>query len=260
MLYDQILSEIRRLEEKLQIIHEKKSAYPAGKLICTRNGSSIKWYRSDGHRAIYIPRKERKLAEQLAAKKYLSLLEEDLRHERYALSCYLRHRASIPNRAERLLMDPRYTDLLSPSFIPSSQELSDWMKTEYRKNDRFPEQLLHKTSSGDRVRSKSEAIICMILHINKIPFRYECALELGDTTLFPDFTIRHPRTGELLYWEHFGRMDDPVYSKDAFSKLQMYNSYGILPSVHLITTFETKANPLSSELAEAIVRHYFLDS
>ena len=35
-----------------------------------------------------------------------------------------------------------------------------------------------------------------------IPFRYECALTLGNTTVYPDFTIMHPNTGELIYREH----------------------------------------------------------
>jgi len=60
-------------------------------------------------------------------------------------------------------------------------------------------------------RYKSEVFIDMALFTNNIPFRYECALELGHSTLYPDFTIRHPKTGEICYWEHFGLMDDPSY-------------------------------------------------
>ena len=101
-------------------------------------------------------------------------------------------------------------------------------------------------------------MIDMFLYTSQIPFRYECALHLEDTTVFPDFTIRHPKTGALFYWEHFGRMDDPSYYKDVFSKLQLYTSHGIIPSINLITTYETKENPLSSEVIEKIIEHYFL--
>jgi len=59
----------------------------------------------------------------------------------------------------------------------------------------------------------------MILYADNIPFRYECALQLDNITIYPDFTIRHPQTGETIYWEHFGRMDKDDYSKNAFSKL-----------------------------------------
>ena len=99
----------------------------------------------------------------------------------------------------------------------------------------------------------------MLLYINKIPFRYECALHLGETTLFPDFTIRHPKTGNVYYWEHFGLMDNPAYSQNAYSKLQLYTSHGIIPSIQLITTYETKDNPLSTDIVEKIIAYYFLN-
>lgn len=101
-------------------------------------------------------------------------------------------------------------------------------------------------------------MIATILKAYQIPFRYECILKLGGNTVFPDFTIRHPINGNTLYWEHFGLMDDFEYSKKAYSKLQLYNSFGIIPSIHLITTYETKDNPLSMEVIENIVKHYFV--
>lgn len=36
-------------------------------------------------------------------------------------------------------------------------------------------------------------------------FRYECLLKLGDSAYYPDFTIKHPKTGKTYYWEHFGQ-------------------------------------------------------
>lgn len=148
--------------------------------------------------------------------------------------------------------------LLTPYFTPLSQELSDWMNSPYEHNPHHPEHLLYKSSSGNLVRSKSEAIIDMLLSLNKIPFRYESALQLGEVTLFPDFTIRHPKTGIVYYWEHFGLMDNPIYSQNAFSKLQLYTSHGIIPSIQLITTYETKENPLCPDTVEKIITHYFL--
>ena len=53
-------------------------------------------------------------------------------------------------------------------------------------------------------------------------------------------------------------MDDLSYSKNTFSKLELYNSHGLIPSVNLITTFETKNNPLNSQMIEKIIQHYFL--
>ena len=101
-------------------------------------------------------------------------------------------------------------------------------------------------------------MIDTLLYLNKIPFRYECALHLGNTTIYPDFTILHPHTGKIYYWEHFGMMDDANYAKNTCFKLQTYTTHGIIPSINLITTYETKEHPLSSDFIEKIIQHYFL--
>ncbi len=198
------------------------------------------------------------MAQQLAAKKYYSLLCQDLEQEKYALDSYLRHRASSPGKAEKLLTDtPAYQELLSSFFTPASQDLQDWANAPYEHNQKYPEQLLHATASGHMVRSKSEALISILLQTRQIPFRYECALHLGETTLFPDFTILHPQTRQILYWEHFGLMDNSSYCQNACSKLQFYASHGIIPSIHLITTYETKQYPLRLDMVEKIIDYYF---
>lgn len=75
---------------------------------------------------------------------------------------------------------------------------------------------------------------------------------------YPDFTLRHPLTGNYFYWEHFGMMDNPAYCRNVSSKLQLYFSHGIIPSINLITTYETKDDPLDVEIVEGIIQHYFL--
>ena len=67
------------------------------------------------------------------------------------------------------------------------------------------------------VRSKSEAFIASSLSDKGIPFRYECAAKIAGTVIYPDFTIRHPLSGKLCLWEHFGLIDRPLsfsYVKD----------------------------------------------
>lgn len=91
------------------------------------------------------------------------------------------------------------------------------------------------------------------IELYQIPSRYEAILQINKTILYPDFTIRHPRTGKYFYWEHFGLMDDPSYAKNASAKHQLYISNGIIPNIQLITTYETKENPLSAEMANKIV-------
>ncbi len=256
-IYERILAERKMLEEQVNSLESQLSNLPEGKLVCTRNDNRYKWYQSDGHKSIYIPKKNRELAEELAIKKYLTLQLKDVKQEIRAIDFYLKHHSA--SRTQKLLDDmPEYQNLLSGFFRPMSQELSDWANSPYDKNPNYPEKLTIKARSGNMVRSKSEAMIDMILYLNKIPFRYECALVLPEGTFYPDFTICHPESGKIYYWEHFGLMDNVSYAQNAYLKLSTYSSYGIIPSVQLITTYETKENPLSPEVIQKIVEHYFL--
>lgn len=254
-----MFKESQKLTAQINSIKKQLEQLPSGTLICARNGKNYKWHIYDPPNTVYLSKKQRVLAEQLALKKYLSLKLNDLVHKQKAIDAFLNCHISETDTAEKLLTEnPEYQRLLSSYFRPQNQELSEWMQSDYETNNRFPEQRTHKTVSGNLVRSKSEALIDMILYTNHIPFRYECCLRLNDTVLYPDFTIRHPATGKLYYWEHFGLMDDPVYSKNAFSKLQLYSSHGIIPSINLITTFETQEHPLSSEEIDYTIKRYFL--
>lgn len=156
------------------------------------------------------------------------------------------------------MKSPNIKELIKPYFTPLSKDLYDWTNATYEMNLNYPEHLVHKSTSGHLLRSKTEAIIDMFLYQNQIPFRYECALHLGETTLFPDFTIRHPKSGDLYYWEHFGLMDNPSYVQNTYSKLQLYTTYGIIPTIQLITTYETKDHPIDVDTISKIISHYFL--
>ena len=249
--------ESRRLDEQINSLHSQIESLPDGKIICTPNGKGYKWYRSDGHKSVYIPKSERNLAEQLAVKKYLKQIEEDCKQEKIAIDFYLRHHQS--SKAEDLLINkPGYQELLSSFFKPQSQIIEDWLKLPFEQNPKYPENKIHKTSSGNMVRSKSEALIDMILYTHKIPFRYECELQVGDYKIYPDFTIMHPKTGKIFYWEHFGKMDDPKYSRNVGDRIQTYVNKGIIPSIDLITTYESLIHPLSLEEVVTIVKEKFL--
>ncbi len=261
MLREQVLYERAQLESKIKNLERQLKKYPPGKISCIANGGYQKWFVSDGHKQIYLPKKERQLAESLAQKKYLTLQLKNALQEKEAIDSYLKY--SNPNAFQMeqdFLSSSLYGKLLTNSFQPLSQKLSEWQNSPYEKNMKYPERLNVKAASGIYVRSKSEALINLYLFKNHIPFRYEAALQFGEIVLYPDFTILHPRTEQLFYWEHFGLADDPIYIKTIASKTQLYISNGILPNIQLITTYETRNHPLTSNMVEKIVNDYFLSS
>lgn len=259
MLRGKILEEYESLQNQIEQTKDKLKGMPDGKLLFSRSQNQVKWYVSDGHKKVYLSKKQRHIAEQLAAKKYLELKLEDLLNKKQMIENYFEYYIEEAGTAEELLHpDSKYFELLAPYFSLQKEELSLWMNEPYERNEKYPERLLHKTSSGIYVRSKSESMIEMFLHTNQIPFRYECALRLDEVTLYPDFTIMHPKTKKIYYWEHFGLMDDPAYVRNACSKLELYANYGIIPSIQLITSYETKEYPLNYLDVARIGAQYFL--
>lgn len=252
MLYETMLTKSKELDREIKSLQKQLKHYPPGDFFCSRNGDRYKWFRTEQGKQTYIPKKDRSLAEQMALKRYLNLQLEEAKQEKQAIDFYLRHHDTSPSPSKQLLEHPEYSKLLGPYFS------SDWTNTSSSAAPLHPEHLIHKAVSGNLVRSKSEILIDMILYQNHIPFRYECPLQLGEILIYPDFTIKHPVTGKLFYWEHFGRMDDPEYLHKTEQKLNTYIHHGIIPSVHLITTFETKEHPLDPALVESLVKHYFL--
>lgn len=260
MYYQKMLDEQQKLDTKIQTLQIELSQLPQGSLVCTKNGKYFKWYHLVNNKLSYIPKKCHEFAQQLARKKILTIQLKNHLKEKKAVASYLKHCAMENDTVEAFLTThPEFQNLLSSYYKPISRELIEWKNAKFEKNTNYSEQLIQKTLSGNVVRSKSEALIDTLLHVNQIPFRYECALHLDGTVLFPDFTIRHPVSGKTYYWEHFGLMDDPSYAKNACSKLQLYTSHGLLPSIHLITTYETAEYPLTSDKIEKIIQEYFLD-
>ena len=80
---------------------------------------------------------------------------------------------------------------------------------------------------------------------------------MGDYIIHPDFTVKKVGSGEIIIWEHFGKVDDPEYfQKNVVWKLKKYIENGYIPGKNLIITWETKNTPLSIEEVSKMIEHY----
>ncbi|OPF90466.1 ATP-dependent DNA helicase [Rhodopseudomonas palustris] len=89
--------------------------------------------------------------------------------------------------------------------------------------------LLHRTSRGEFVRSKSELAIAEKLNGMGIGYVYEQPLQLDGKTRWPDFTITDEDSGITYYWEHLGMLSDPQYAARWQIKRSAYLAAGIRP-------------------------------
>ena len=233
-----------QIEECLRII----DAAPSGKLEVHKNNTSIRFYvkPNSGPRK-YLPKAEIKTAELLARKRImltrLSFLEKELR----ATELYLKYYPKETSRQEIVKRESKLLELIpKPSSLP-------WHMQPFNSNLSFPENLKHPSPSGHMLRSKSECLIDMELFYRSVPFRYECELKVYGTTMYPDFTFFNECSGEFKYWEHFGMMDDPIYRRKAFDKIETYISYGFVPGENVLFTYETSKAPLTITTVERTI-------
>lgn len=125
--------------------------------------------------------------------------------------------------------------LITPVTLTDEQYAARWQEVFWTGRSFAPDAPLLYTANKERVRSKSEIIIADTLFRYNVPYRYEFPLTLrrsntaatGNTatsghhtsiTLYPDFLCLNTRTRQEFFWEHFGLMDEPVYSTNAAGK------------------------------------------
>jgi hypothetical protein len=143
----------------------------------------------------------------------------------------------------------RYTNLFEK---PNMIEIDEGVLLEKR--------LIHRTTRGELVRSKSEVIIADLLHANGINYLYEEPLKLGGTIRYPDFTIEDDDLGITYYWEHCGMLSNLEYRKRWEAKLEWYRSHNILPieeGGNLIVTMETENGGIDSKKIQQLISLLF---
>ena len=78
----------------------------------------------------------------------------------------------------------------------------------------------------------------------------------GVGIVYPDFTFLSRKTKQEIYWEHYGRMDDPSYVRNAVRKMHANEKNDIYPGERLILTFETEKSVLDTAIVQRIVEKY----
>lgn len=248
------------LQQLVQLIGKLDRAIqkaPEGNLTVRKNHQIVKWYyrtpaRTGTESWHYIRKSEEVFARALAQRGYREAQLKDLLNEELILRRLLSLRDRHPtNHLEKYLGRTGIKELLM------REDLWQWMNEPYEKLEVHEETKTHLYSEERSVRSKSEEMITASLEKNGIPYRYEAKTEVDSYTFYPDFTLRHPLTGDFRIWEHFGMMNDERYRSEAGWKIQQYIQAGYTPGIDLIITSETPKNPLSFLRIEQVIKEYF---
>lgn len=259
MLTQSLTKEKEALSAQITLLETKLSTFPDGELHAVANGAYTKWFLKSSHGSNYIPTSNQEMISTYALKKFYCLKLNYLKQQLSSLNFYQDSISANPDTSSTLFCaNSPYAKYLTPYYSKFSDIISQWLNSDYEHSNAHPEHLIYSTFSGQNVRSKSEVIIANALYVHKIPFRYECSLHLGEHLFFPDFTIMHPQTQAITYWEHFGMMDQESYCDSTFHKLKTYAYHDIYPSINLITTYETRKYPIDSNYVEELIHLWFL--
>ena len=257
-----LLKEEERMEKLLNETTERLHDAPSGNLRLSGCGKTYQYYLSmpgDKKRGTYIPKAETRLIRRLAQKSYdekiSKLAAKRLAQIRRITKDY------ADDEIEKIFLKEHEARkaLIIPVEPTWDQKLEKWISEEYRKKD-FPEGTpVILTEKGERVRSKSEKIMADYFYRSGITYHYEKPLYLNRFGIVhPDFTFLSKASGQEIYWEHDGRMDDPVYAHNAVKKIQAYEENDIYPGERLILTFETEKNVLDMRHVKRLAEKYLI--
>lgn len=245
----------------LKNVNKRLCKAPEGSIRIIRHRKGYQYYlRMSGadKSGVYIPAAERAKAEALIQKGY------DMKIKKAAEKQYQVLERFLKNYDPDLLKDV-YANLsevkrksIMPVEISDVEYIRRWQAFEYEPKEISEEVPEHYTSKGERVRSKSEVMIADALKQENIPYRYECPLCLGGTTIYPDFTILRAGDRKTIYWEHLGKMDDSEYVHSALRRIRMYEGQGLYPGIHLILTMETGFLPINIAVIRRMIQTYCL--
>ncbi len=154
------------------------------------------------------------------------------------------------------------------SFCKKYPELSegiyfgDWSPEEWKAGYKQPEFYVESFKSvsaqGENMRSGGEMYISSRLDHFGIPYRYEDDTGIPDLRYAPDFKILRPRDRKIIYWEHFGKVNDYQYVRENLDKVGDYIDYGIKPWDNFIMTFNNEKGGYDGKLIDAMIECWLL--
>lgn len=269
---------IESLKQRVNIVKKavasaEKDAlhFPEGRMRVSQSGKQVRYYHviPPAERSIspaapkdysgtYIRAENIELAKRLAQKDYnesfLKTARDEIRILEFSIRSLLQKNTDMVYRQ----LDPRRQRLVVPYILTDELYEKQWKDQVFRSNPFMPEGKIYDTRNGEKVRSKTEAILAdMFLELG-IPYHYEKALMLNKGRVrYPDFTMLKIKTREEIYLEHFGLLDDEGYRNKCLHKLDEYRNNGIFPGKNLIITYESSESPFDILGTRKMIKELF---
>ena len=240
---------------------ESGGTFPEGRLRISVTESQVRYYHvvgSGNSSGVYITTEKSDLARALAQKDYNIRFLNAAGNELAKLERAIKQLSEADADLTYQKLTPERQKLITPYILTDDLYASKWQAAAFKSNSYMPEAKIYDTRKGEKVRSKSEAILADIFYELGIPYHYEKPVLLKERIIrYPDFTLLKKTTRDEIYLEHFGLMDDDEYRDNCFRKLDEYRINGIYPGKNLIMTFESSQNPLDIKGIRMMIKDIF---
>lgn len=236
------------LNTNVKAIKMRLNKYPKGMLKVRKNNTGFSYCikDTDTKKVAYVRKENIKQAQIIAQRdyeqSYLKIAEKEISDIERMLAKNYSNKTKICYSG----INEGRKKLVQPFEMSDDDYIKQWLVIPYEaKTFKENDVTEYYTDNGERVRSKSEIIIANTLKSLKIPYKYECPLKIGNTIVYPDFTILDVKVREEKYLEHFGMMGDLDYVNNMMLKITTYEQNNIIFGDKLICTFESANRPLN---------------
>ncbi|MBO4835216.1 MAG: hypothetical protein J5483_03805 [Lachnospiraceae bacterium] len=226
---------------------------------------------------VYLSQEDIAEIRKLAYINYSKARLKDARGEKSAIDHLVRFYDQERRVTEYLSLHPGVAAVLQndPDFQTSALEsdlqkkADQWKNAPYNRSTRNPKDLKYPTIvPGLLVRSKAEADIISRFEHFGAAYHYEEEWETPEHLInlygrngfafHPDFKVKNMRTGNVFWWEHQGKWDDPKYVADLAQRESFLYKMGLVPWKNLIITTETLSRPLDILWVDEIIQFFLL--
>lgn len=248
---------IDRSDMLRKLIQEKtkeNQKLPQANIRVDRKGKYFQYYLKEGsYNGKYIPAAEHKQVAKYLQQDYNAKVIRSAKEELKRVEALIKQvNSNNPNEIYSRL--PLGKQVMVVPFEETDEQFIDKYKSIESSKEAFRESgQIYSNCNGEEVRSKSEVIISNMLDRLHIPYVYEMPLKLMNVTVHPDFTLINAEKRRVIYYEHFGMLDDEEYLRKTLFKIQQYEESGLYLGRDLIITGETSTQPLNIKLAERII-------
>lgn len=259
---EQLISLRASLRDQLAVLKQEVGRLPEGSLYIYQKGGRYyycqrisKESRHRNERRIAIT-KDSETVLALVRKKYvenaIANIKNDIANLDIAISNY------SPVSEVQVMQDflekfPELAGGINYGFRDPVEWAADYTPSEF-----YVEDLKSVSAQGESMRSGGEMYISARLDHYGIPYRYEDDTGIPDLRYAPDFKIMRPRDRKIIYWEHFGKVNDYSYVRNNIKKVSDYIDYGIKPWDNFIMTFNNERGGYDGKLIDAMIECWLL--